>query len=522
MKYFFQKYTLKFCLVCLLLLLSTPCLAATHHVTSITQANSVGSPGDVIYIKAGTYSATLRPRTSGTSGNPITFKAEGGEVVLKNSSGSAINLQSRNYIVIDGLKILDTDGPWIIMNSGGPSYNVIKNCYLEKALDWTGVDLNGGHHNKFLNNIFKSECACSSVCSDVGGPSDLMKVSNSGYNLFDGNEFHGGTHNAIAFQDQGPDGSTSYNIIRNNLFQNKWHSNFGAMGVEYILIENNLVLDGGKNYAVNWCGSERDRTMSRDKHKGINTNTHFAIVRRNTIVNNGHGFGLNSAISDTKYPWKNNCVDNRYYNNTLADNQVGVRAVSTDPTRDNIIKNNIIYNSVGNNVFITNNTTTPSLNYFIRNNIFGESGSVVSYASNDKRINQLAVNPRFVNASARNYNLNAGSPMINAGAWLTTTTSGGSGNKIPVEDSRYFMDGWGVIDGDLIQFEGESTPVRITKVDYSNNILTLSKSISYAKGQGIALPYYGSAPDIGALEYGEAEDTTPIPPVDNFRIVNKN
>jgi hypothetical protein len=62
------------------------------------------------------------------------------------------------------------------------------------------------------------------------------------------------------------------------------------------------------------------------------------------------------------------------------------------------------------------------------------------------------------------------------------------------------MDGWGIIEGDLIQLEGETQKVRITYVDYDNNTITVDSNISWNQGQGVSLAYEGSAPDIGAYE----------------------
>jgi len=46
--------------------------------------------------------------------------------------------------------------------------------------------------------------------------------------------------------------------------------------------------------------------------------------------------------------------------------------------------------------------------------------------------------------------------------------------------------------------------VRITNVDYDNNKITVERSISWNKGDGVSLPYSGSHPDIGAYEFGNA------------------
>ena len=69
-----------------------------------------------------------------------------------------------------------------------------------------------------------------------------------------------------------------------------------------------------------------------------------------------------------------------------------------------------------------------------------------------------------------------------------------------VADASYFIDGYGITDGDLIQLEGSPQPVRVKKIDYAKNELTLEAPRTWKAGEGVAQPYSGAAPDIGAYE----------------------
>jgi len=66
------------------------------------------------------------------------------------------------------------------------------------------------------------------------------------------------------------------------------------------------------------------------------------------------------------------------------------------------------------------------------------------------------------------------------------------------------MDGWGIdgVEGDEIQIVGTSQKARIVGVNYTSNTISLGVTLTWTQGQGIALVYVGSAPDIGAHEYG--------------------
>jgi len=72
-------------------------------------------PGDVIYVKAGTYAGSVQPDEDGSSGNPIRVIADrtgsvsgwsAGDVILQASGGEALRLDGDNYWRFEGFKIL--------------------------------------------------------------------------------------------------------------------------------------------------------------------------------------------------------------------------------------------------------------------------------------------------------------------------------------------------------------------------------------------------------------------------------
>jgi hypothetical protein len=68
-----------------------------------------------------------------------------------------------------------------------------------------------------------------------------------------------------------------------------------------------------------------------------------------------------------------------------------------------------------------------------------------------------------------------------------------------------FTDGAGLTDGDMIQLEGQTQTALIMSIDYPANTLTIDRSLTWTNGLGVSLPYVGSAPDMGAYEYGSTE-----------------
>lgn len=126
----------------------------------------------------------------------------------------------------------------------------------------------------------------------------------------------------------------------------------------------------------------------------------------------------------------------------------------------------------------------------------------------------LARDPRFANPEANDFRLLEGSPLIDAGSFLTAAVGSASGSvELKVRDVGFFYDGFGIEgeSGDLIQFEGRSESARILRIDYARKTLTLDHALSWQDGQGVALAYSGNAPDMGVHEMGQPIQVGPSP-----------
>lgn len=93
--------------------------------------------------------------------------------------------------------------------------------------------------------------------------------------------------------------------------------------------------------------------------------------------------------------------------------------------------------------------------------------------------------------------------VVDQGGFLTTVTSPvTSSYTVTVDDATYFPDPatyGNRISGDKIKFSNGQTA---NILSISGNTLTLDERVTVSANAGVALDYYGNAPDIGAYEYG--------------------
>jgi hypothetical protein len=258
---------------------------------------------------------------------------------------------------------------------------------------------------------------------------------------------------------------------------------------------------------------------------GASVRTPHNIFRNNLFYDNA-GPGVQLPTDSTGvYDARNNYVyNNVFYHNAYSvmngddyrynfslvfDNWAGGSALI--PITGVAIKNNIFYKSSNGDIFFyyTNESSQQVLgNYYS----FAHASNSRGYynptipAQNIKS----SSNPGFVDITRTatpwdqdpyDFHLLSTSPAIDAGVFLTTTTGSGTGTIISVADAAYFIDGFGIVEGDMIQLQGQSARAQIVSIDYSTNKITVDTQMSWASGLGMSLAYEGTAPDIGAYEF---------------------
>ncbi len=448
---------------------------------TISKANLTLSAGDTVYILAGTYSSDpIRPINSGTLGNPITYTNYNEDIVTLKNVNTAIVLNRDDYIIVDGINIdgdsIDSDNVHQFAVIDNSEYCIIQNCTMQYAGGWHGIAFQGGaSHNKILNNTIQYIGKTEPPAQDDYG--DMIGFAEVDYNLIEGNIIRYAGHSLINIE------NGSYNIVRNNTFDNTdWGRcvNFSHANPvdtpQYNFFDYNKVINSSL-----WANNNTDFP-----NPGMQISLSYMTVRCNEFYDN-IGMGIYLQWTEAGEGSYNKIYNNVFYhngNNDSGTDMPAIELVDAGDMIDNVFKNNILRNNAIDGIVYDSGDP----NKHVETNNWKDSNA----------------DPKFYNENGYDFHLQSDSPCIDQGAFLTHIVSSGSGMKIHVEEAAYFCDGFGLVNGDLVQLEGQTQTARITNVDYSNNTLTINQSLNWYSGQGISFAYKGFAPDIGAHEFDGA------------------
>jgi len=427
---------------------------------TVSKANSVLIAGDTVYIMNGLYREQIRPAHSGSAGNPIVYKNYPGHAPTLTGLNWPIWFPiGINYIVVDGINVDGGDRLTTPLNHAAwvqGDYDVIQNCVFKNGNNNTdgGVRLLG-NYGKLIN--------CTVSHFGYYGIGDVWVEGT--YNLVEGCYIEDIGHDCI-------NNFGYHNIIRNNDLYNPIYRVADACHSGGSGARGYLVFEGNRVYG--------------SPILGMQANSPYGVIRRNFVYNNGqHGLGIYGSPPSMGDPSHLRIYQNTFYNNGGSGIQLNQNGVQ--PT-DIVIENNIAYKNIGNFPYYYN--VDPA---------------------NQHEINNFVGDPSFVSESSLDFHLTSSSACIDQGAWLTTTASAGSGTSIPVVDAGYFIDGFGIVEGDIIQLQGQANNARITSINYDTNTFTVNISLTWTFGLGVSLAYSGSAPDIGAYEYVSGSPSQPVP-----------
>jgi hypothetical protein len=525
---------------------------------SLTPANAIVQPGDIVNIKQGTYATYIAPARSGTAVARITYQSRATNTapVIFSDTNYTINLNAKSYITVAGTAtspingiITGANGSRVMMYLIGSSYNDISYCNFTGGTYgsvYTGNSISeSSQYNRIHHCTFSAWGGCNGVGSNTSS-GDLLTIGTldgaaegasghtdfSWYNLIEDCTFTKAGHSPLTV-------ASRYNTIRNNYIHNEpWKDKGGGdlrgmrniflggvlSNTGYCLIEGNRI-----GYASEPCNDANPLIES------VVMSTDYNIFRYNEMYHSANVAivfsSYNNSCGGETYPCSRASY-NKVYNNTMYDSDNYSRTdypsavmyfpqLSNDSTvgwcSNNIIKNNLYY-IYGTYAHTGSRATGYGQTY--ENNWLGASQG----------------NPLFANASIvsipdpvseptlPNLSLLVGSPCIDAGGPLTYVATAGYGaGTLTLDDvnkARYFQDGsWapaGTVSGDWI-YIGIIDDAHLAQVTaISGATLTLSKAVSWLSNAPIWLAkksdgdrvFYGTAPDVGALE-----SNIPDPPI---------
>ena len=512
---------------------------------TLAKANTTLQAGDTVYIRGGVYTQEqINPANSGTSGNPITYQNYSSEEVIVSGGHwgfPLLDISGNSYVKVIGMKFRWPRYRWgTIVNS---DHIYITDCTFDKVKpSITGMAYDA-YWIEDSDQIYHTNCLWTMEDQTSDSDGYTMRTQDLTHSKFDGCTFGNTVHATIACKGGGNESVRNYVVIKNCVSYCEWHSQIAIGGVasQPWLVENNIVYNSGKN------AQERPLTISPSGiHPAFYVSTINSIIRKNVLYNNGTNLFFR-APDNRDIPQNNWVYNNTIYNTNANDyfRDLGLNKGSGtfiysesgnasnpdfDILREVHILNNIFWKSEGNmsdRDFYATNVYGGRAPYdnVIKYNLFGDPGKTIRglwqpywtetvewLENNDSQwiddTHILEKDPQFTDADNQDFRLLPDSPAIDSGIWLTAITSATADNQISIilETATPFYSGSGfpwLIEGetgDTIKTEnGQITTIQ--SIDYDTNTITISPAIDIVNGEGVALEYGGSAPDMGAFEF---------------------
>lgn len=267
----------------------------------ISKAIQVVGAGDTVHILDGTYNGGLTIQKVGTSASPITFKAEGSNVVVNAGGTDTIFVTFSSYVVIDGLRSFNANRAALRIDQS--DHVTVKNCTFGNNYRW-------------------------GIFTDFSD--DLVIENNTCY----GSQVEHGIYHSNSGDRPTIRGNTVYSNNANGIHMNGDLSMGGDGLISDALVERNVIYDNG---TAGGAGINMDGVMS-------------SVIRNNLIYNN-RANGITLYAIDGAQASSNNEV----YNNTIEMASTGRWAIHIGTGAQN--------NKFYNNILLTKHTWRGSLHF---------------------------------------------------------------------------------------------------------------------------------------------------------------
>jgi parallel beta-helix repeat protein len=363
---------------------------AAQPFCTIAAAAKKAVAGDAVLVNAGTYAGTsVNPTNSGAAGSPITFTANPGVTI---SGGTrAFALSNRSFITISGFTITGTSSYGISV-SGGSNITIASNTE-----SYAGTPITSPAMGIYLNNL-NGGLVQGNTTHDNSAHGIYLTGSTTGVTVAGNTSFHNAyqyQRNANGIDDIAPGNS----IIGNVTYANEDTGINIYTGGNNALVADNVTYDNGDHGIDDFDvtgGRIIGNTVYYNCTDGINvegTSGNYDI-ENNVSVNNATG----AVINPTPIPI-NPSTGQPYYTNSC-NRRIGNIGVYDSAPASTTANYNLVYQS-GAGAWYTWAGVTYNTLSALQTATGQESHGIFS-------------NPRFVNASAWNLQLSAGSPAIDS------------------------------------------------------------------------------------------------------------
>lgn len=478
----------------------------------IVQASLVG--GDIVYVQSGTYNEQFVVTKGGTNeNNRITYLGIGPtKPILLGVKGTATN-----WVAFLRLEITQPITSAVIDDAfymlGGCHGWKIEDCYIHDTIgggisEHTTPCHSGIYrHNQFDNVTWTQTGFSNGNTITIGGNANLVEYNTLG-NVLDRVYLNWGTGN----------------VIRNNAYTGSNMAGFTKTVVYQFHVDG---IQGGsqdgipvwrqnlfeKTWDTNSVGTDTHHCTLQDYSTSPSGNTSWFLSRFNVCVRQGGGYLLQNMSGVYLY----NITTIRLGENTVgglqnsaffyaSDNAGG--AIGTGAIMD--LRNNTwsyctgtVAQSGGGGLVSWIATHFPPKTASTNEHAYNDTGRAGSLQpvlySGAVGYLPTGTNPLFVNTGTDDYRLQAGSPLRGAGAPITTASGDGSNSQqLWVFDPQRLFDGWGIADADTIKIGSSGGYVKISGINYTNGLVTLTSGYTWVSGSGV---WVKGSEDIGAQPF---------------------
>lgn len=434
--------------------------------------------GETVYVAAGNYAERVAESTDGTASSPITYIAVGAVTVrgfqitgdyIKVVGFRATHTTDLGYAAFDisnarGCQIIDC----VTTNTSTVAVDFIPAGHFTtlrgNSFSWPG----------YTNGVLRAASKIMQDGSDAGdGSTNILieynhmfetgdYINSSGSNWIARNNKLGPTTTAYNSGLPHEDGWQANAMTWNSLYEANWHGPNQTDDSHFFLTQ----VSAGGFTSSNWTTIFNVSVNSGDAlFMEVDTMTRF-LMAQNTCAFAGHGPSRNTAA--TAIYFQNNSIGNRIANNIFTNVMTSNTAIASTDT--------------GGAVTIGENLTHPNT-----------AGTVDG-------------DPVFVNYTDNDLRIQTTSPAKDVGAALTTASGSGTGTTVTLNgatNAYWFYDTFGGLIRGAKVYVGDDNNLEVASRDLAAGTITLTTTITWSDGDSVGFAYRGTAPDLGAYEFGD-------------------